>query len=80
MRPLAEEQINNIKIIGLIFISLLCSYFFVLNNGFLGDDYTRIFINPELLSFKTAIGGELRDRPLLMLSMWLDRQIFGFAD
>lgn len=55
------------KIILSIFSVLTLSYLYVLNGDFLGDDINRIFFNPELRSYWSAITGDLGDRPLLML-------------
>lgn len=60
-------QIGPTKLIFSIFLSLIVSYFYVLNGDFLGDDIDRIAFNPELRSYWTALTGGLGDRPLLML-------------
>lgn len=59
------------------FLGLL-SYSYILGCEFLGDDYKRIFYNPELLSLKASLTGELGDRPFLMALMWAECQIFEF--
>jgi hypothetical protein len=57
---------------AIIFCVTVASYAYALNNGFIGDDILRIQDNPELGSLSAAISGELADRPLLMMSAWLD--------
>lgn len=75
-----KNIIENKWIIFLSFFALgLLGYFYALNGDFIGDDIGRILENAELNSLKTALSGELRDRPLLMFSVWLDKTLFGLS-
>ncbi len=60
----------------LFFLSFL-SYFASLKASFFGDDIYRIAYAPDLGSLKEALSGELRDRPLLIFSVWWDKIFLG---
>ncbi len=68
---------SGFKIWGSLFLTLLVSYFYVLNGDFLGDDIGRVLFNPELRSYFSSLTGGLADRPLLMLYTKLVVQFFG---
>lgn len=65
------------KFFGILFSSILLSYIYVINGDFLGDDVGRILFNQELLSYKSALTGDLGDRPFLMLIMTFISKVFG---
>lgn len=69
--------LKNHKLLGLLFLSTLISYAYVLNGDFIGDDIDRIVLNPELRSFFWALTGGLADRPLLMLIITSISKVFG---
>jgi hypothetical protein len=66
-----------IKFFIITFLSLIGSYFFALDNDFVGDDIGRILNNNELNSLRSSLTGELGDRPLLMFVMWIEKAFFG---
>lgn len=68
---------KNILLFLSLFAAVLLSYLYVLNGDFIGDDIDRIAFNPELRSFKEAIFGRLKDRPLLMLIVTFVSQFLG---
>jgi len=64
-----------------LFTFAFLSYFYVLGGDFIGDDIGRILESPDFIStgwtsLFHALTGELRDRPLLMFSLWLDKVFF----
>ena len=75
-----EEKLNPNNYKFFIFLSFfllsLISYLYALNGDFVGDDIGRVLNNAELFSLKSSLTGELSDRPVLMLSMWIDNFLF----
>lgn len=72
-----SNQNSKLFVFTFFFILTLLSYFYALNGDFVGDDIYRIAESLELNYLMGALTGELRDRPLLMISMWLDKNLFN---
>lgn len=79
---LAARVVSSRPLIFFLFFALsFISYFYVLGGDFIGDDIGRILESPDFSSsgwaaLLQALTGELRDRPLLMASLWLDKVLF----
>ena len=61
-----------------VFVLLCLSYFPLWNGDFIGDDIGRIQQLPKSQAFDILMS-ELGDRPLLSVSVWLDRFFFGMT-
>jgi hypothetical protein len=72
-----SNQNSKLFVFTSLFILTLLSYFYALNGDFVGDDIYRIAESLELNHLMSALTGELRDRPLLMISIWLDKSLFN---
>lgn len=71
---------NKYFVFSFCFIATLLSYLIVLHADFIGDDVSRILLNKEIISIKTALTGDLGDRPILMLVISLIYKAFGNLD
>lgn len=60
-----------------IFGLLILSFFYILNGEFIGDDLRRIQFNSELFSLRRVLTGELSDRPVLMVIIFIVGKFFG---
>lgn len=60
-----------------LFFLAFVSYFSTLGIPFFGDDTYRVGHSSNVESLLVALGGELRDRPLLMFSIWIDKVCFS---
>jgi len=64
----------------LFFLPVLISYGGALGTGFFGDDQGRIIGNEDLLGGPLrAVSSGLKDRPVLMFSLWLDVRLWGVS-
>jgi len=70
-------RLSRISAFLAILTPVLLSYWYALGGEMFGDDLYRIQFSPELSSLKSALTSGLMDRPLLMLSIWIDSSLFG---
>lgn len=68
---------HHLLLILSLFAAVLLSYLYVLKGDFFGDDVGRIAFNTELQTYREALLGDLRDRPLLMFIVTFISKVFG---